>query len=155
MNENPEILTLDLDDEAATCRLAARLAGRVRPGDIIALSGTLGSGKSVFARAFIQARGCREEVPSPTFTLVQVYDLPGGPVHHFDLYRLEHPQDAWELDLEDAFAEGISLIEWPENLGDLLPQTHLGLRLDLGTRPEQRKAQLSGPESWCQRLRDL
>ena len=88
-----------LADEAATARLAARLAALARPGDVLALSGGLGAGKTVFARAFLRARaGDRAlEVPSPTFTLVQAYDLPGGAVWHLDLYRLSDPSEVWEI----------------------------------------------------------
>src|ERR1700745_1141479 len=102
------MIVVDLPDA-----LAPRAAGAAPP-DIIALKGDLGTGKTVFARAFIRACGNEDEVPSPTFTLVQVYD--GGPsgISHFDLYRIRAPDEAWELGIEDAFAAGISLIEWPE-----------------------------------------
>jgi tRNA threonylcarbamoyl adenosine modification protein YjeE len=121
--------TVDLGDEKATAALAARLAALARPGDLIALSGDLGAGKTSFARAFIGARGGGESVPSPTFTLVQTYDLPGGAVWHFDLYRLRVAEEAWELGIEDAFESGISLIEWPEWLGALLPGRRLVVAL--------------------------
>src|SRR5271170_7579662 len=111
-----------LPDAAATAALAARLATLARPRDVVALRGTLGSGKTSFARGFIAARAGRAlEVPSPTFTLVQTYDLPAGTIWHFDLYRLVRPDDAIELGIDEAFASGINLIEWPERLGDLLP----------------------------------
>ena len=109
--------TIDLPDENATAALAARLAAVVRPGDIIALKGELGAGKTSFARAFIRARGGDETVPSPSFTLVQTYDLPGGTVWHFDLYRLRAAEEAWELGVEEAFHDGIALIEWPGGSG--------------------------------------
>jgi tRNA threonylcarbamoyladenosine biosynthesis protein TsaE len=105
---------LDLPDEAATESLARRLAGVARPGDVIALWGGLGAGKTAFARAFVRAAGDpAEEVPSPTFTLVQTYALAAGPCWHFDLYRLQAPDEVWELGIEEAFAGGIVLIEWP------------------------------------------
>src|SRR4051812_29949378 len=104
-----------LPDEAATAALAGRLAPLAARGDVVALTGALGAGKTSFARGFIAARAGRPiEVPSPTFTLVQTYDLPSGPIWHFDLYRLERPDDAIELGIDEAFADGISLIEWPE-----------------------------------------
>ncbi len=114
---------------ADTERLAARLAPHTAPGDVIGLCGALGSGKTAFARAFIRARLGRnaEEVPSPTFTLVQLYEHAAGAIWHFDLYRLAQAEDAYELGIEDAFAGAISLIEWPETLilpGDWL-QVHL------------------------------
>jgi len=124
--------TIPLPDLEATAALGAELAERARPGDVIALWGDLGAGKSELARAFIRAvLGPDEEVPSPTFTLVQTYDFPEATVWHFDLYRLEHPEDALELDIEEAFASGICLIEWPERLGPYLPQKRLDVRLTL------------------------
>lgn len=144
--------TLDLPDETATAALAERLAGLAAAGDVIALQGELGTGKTSFARAFIRARGGGEEVPSPTFTLVQIYDLDPVPVWHFDLYRLHAPEEAWELGIEDAFATAISLIEWPERLGPLLPPRRLEVALAFGDRPEARRAVLSGGSGWRRRL---
>ena len=92
---------------------------------MIALKGELGAGKTTFARAFIRARGGGEAVPSPTFTLVQIYEIGDVPIWHFDAYRLRDPDEAWELGIEDAFRDGISLIEWPERLGPLLPARRL------------------------------
>ncbi len=143
---------VELPDENATAALAARLAALARPGDVIALSGELGAGKTSFARAFIRARGGDETVPSPTFTLVQTYDLSGGAVWHFDLYRLRHAEEAWELGIEEAFEEGISLIEWPERLGPLLPARHLLVALDFAAAPGARRATLSGDGDWAARL---
>jgi tRNA threonylcarbamoyladenosine biosynthesis protein TsaE len=147
-------LAIDLADEAATAALGARLAGRARIGDVIALSGPLGSGKTCFARGFIRAFGDgAEEVPSPTFTLVEVYAFAGRPpVWHFDLYRLKAPDEVWELGIEDALAEGICLVEWPERLGSLLPEEHLGVALASGATPQSRRAELSASPSWTERL---
>ncbi|MFZ2003650.1 MAG: tRNA (adenosine(37)-N6)-threonylcarbamoyltransferase complex ATPase subunit type 1 TsaE [Stellaceae bacterium] len=147
--------TIDLPDENATAALAARLAAVARPGDVIALKGELGAGKTSFARAFIRARGGDADVPSPTFTLVQTYDLPGGAVWHFDLYRLRAAEEAWELGIEEAFAEGIALIEWPERLGILLPARRLLVELDFGANPGARRATLSGMGDWAPRLSAL
>jgi tRNA threonylcarbamoyladenosine biosynthesis protein TsaE len=136
---------IDLPDLAATERLAASLAARAERGDVIALAGGLGAGKTTFARAFVHARpGGREvdDVPSPTFTLVQVYDLPGVPVWHFDLYRLDRPEDALELGIEDAFADAIALIEWPDRLGALLPAERLEVILEPGPSETSRHARL-------------
>jgi len=146
-------LALELPDEAATRALAADLAQRARRGDVIGLSGPLGSGKTTFARAFIAARIGVDEVPSPTFTLVEVYESLTGPaLWHFDLYRLEKPEDAYELGLEDAFADGISLIEWPERLGGLMPREHLGVTLLPGARETERLARLDASPSWTTRI---
>ena len=143
---------VDLPDEAATAALAARVAAFAEIGDVIALKGDLGSGKTSFARAFIRARGGDEEVPSPTFTLVQVYELARGAVWHFDLYRLRSAEEAWELGIEDAFSEGISLIEWPERLGPLLPQRHLEITFLFCDRPDARCAVIAAGEGWQERL---
>ena len=146
------MIVIDLPDEKATTLLAVRLAALAAPGDVIALKGDLGAGKTTFARAFIHARGGSETVPSPTFTLVQVYALPGSHVWHFDLYRLRQAEEAWELGIEDAFRDGISLIEWPERLGALLPARRLEVALDFGGTPEARCATLSGAGDWAERL---
>ena len=143
---------VDLGDENATAALAARLAALVAPGDVIALPGELGAGKTSFARAFIRARGGDESVPSPTFTLVQTYDLPGCVIWHFDLYRLRAAEEAWELGIEDAFQSGISLIEWPERLGPLLPARHLIVALEFGPTPTARRATLASSGDWAGRL---
>jgi tRNA threonylcarbamoyladenosine biosynthesis protein TsaE len=143
---------IELPDEAATAALAAAIATRARPGDVIALKGELGAGKTSFARAFIRARGSAEEVPSPTFTLVQVYEPGGAAVWHFDAYRLRDPEEAWELGIEDAFRDGISLIEWPERLGPLLPARRLEIALSAGARPQARRAVLDPGGDWARRL---
>lgn len=149
------MIAIDLPDEAAIGVLAARLAAIVRPGDVIALKGELGAGKTTFARAFIRAMGGTGEVPSPTFTLVQVYELPAATVWHFDGYRLRDPGEAWELGIEDAFAEGISLIEWPERLGALLPTRRLEIALSPGPTPSARRAVIDAPGDWAGRLAGL
>jgi tRNA threonylcarbamoyladenosine biosynthesis protein TsaE len=149
-------LTIDLADEAATRRLGARLADLARPGDVVLLSGTLGAGKSTLARAFIQAlTSADEEVPSPTFTLVQVYETEAADVWHFDLYRLERPDDAFELGIEDAFVDGISLIEWPDRLGGLTPRRRLEVTLATGDRETSRRATLTSHHQWDDRLKEL
>lgn len=143
---------IELVDEAATAALAARVAALARPGDVIALKGELGAGKTSFARAFIAARGGTEAVPSPTFTLVQVYELPGGAIWHFDCYRLRDPEEAWELDIEDAFRDGISLIEWPERMAPHVPARRLEIALFSGATPEARHAEIDAGPDWAARL---
>jgi tRNA threonylcarbamoyladenosine biosynthesis protein TsaE len=149
------MIAIDLPDEAATAALAARLAALARAGDVIALRGELGAGKTSFARAFIRARGGGGEVPSPTFTLVQVYELGGAAIWHFDGYRLRDPDEAWELGIEDAFADGISLIEWPERFGPLVPARRLEIMLSPGASPAARLAKIDAAENWASRLADL
>jgi len=149
------MLVIDLPDEAATAALAARIAGVARPGDVIALNGELGAGKTSFARAFIAARGGRDAVPSPTFTLAQAYELADATVWHFDFYRLRDPEEAWELGIEDAFPDGISLIEWPERCAALIPRRRLEISLVPGATPSARRAILDpGDDSggWAARL---
>lgn len=155
-DDSPFFLQLELADEAATKRLAKALAPLLRPGDVLALGGDLGAGKTSFARALINALpGPEEEVPSPTFTLVQLYERGPLEVWHVDLYRLEDPEDALELGLEEAFAEAVTLIEWPERLGPLLPARALKIALTRGAREEERLARLSGPGAWGPRLAEL
>ena len=145
-------IAVELPDEAATRTLAARVAEVAEPGDVIALRGELGAGKTVFARAFIHASGAGDEVPSPSFTLVNLYHVPRATIWHFDLYRLESAEETWELGIEDAFADGISLIEWPERLGRLLPARRLEIAFLFTERPEARRALLSGGSEWRVRL---
>lgn len=134
---------IDLPDEAATARLAETLAHCAQAADVVALRGDLGAGKSTFARAFIRAlTHAEEEVPSPTFTLVQTYETKIAPIWHFDAYRLKVPEEALELDVEDAFSCGISLIEWPDRLGPYLPERRLDVTLEAGPTPESRRATL-------------
>ncbi len=153
--------TRRLPDVAATERLAAALARHARRGDVIGLGGDLGAGKTTFARAFVNTLAKRgggpdEEVPSPTFTLVQAYQLAGLTVSHFDLYRIERPEEVRELGLDDAIADGVVLIEWPERLGGLLPADRLDLVFgpgsDPGSRPDERVAELTGHGDWARRL---
>ena len=148
-------ILLPLRSLPATAALAARLAPLLRAGDVVALSGDLGAGKTFFARALIQALGGPDEVPSPTFTLVHTYDLAPAPVWHFDLYRLARPEDAYELDIEDAFVDAISLIEWPERLGALLPRDRLDINLAFGETETARVATIAGGPSWSERLKTL
>jgi tRNA threonylcarbamoyladenosine biosynthesis protein TsaE len=144
---------IDLPDEAATAGLAAAVAGLVRRGDVIALRGELGAGKTVFARALIRACGGGEDVPSPTFTLVQTYELPKGTIWHFDCYRLRRAEEAWELGIEEAFHDGISVIEWPERIAELLPARRLEIELLPGDSPAARRARLTAGGDWAERLR--
>ena len=123
---------MSLPDEGATERLGATLAERLRVGDVVGLKGELGAGKTTLARAIIRAAAGDRDliVPSPTFTLVEVYETPRGSFWHFDLYRLEAAEQVYELGWEEALAEGIALVEWPERLGKLLPK-HLSVTMEL------------------------
>jgi tRNA threonylcarbamoyladenosine biosynthesis protein TsaE len=140
----PERLTLP--DLAATEALAARVAARARPGDALLLEGPLGAGKSAFARAFLRALTGDPalEVPSPTFTLVQSYDWPGGAAHHYDLWRLDGPDALRELGWDEA-REGVVVVEWPDRLGPLTPPGALHLSL-LPEDESRRSVELRGWE---------
>jgi tRNA threonylcarbamoyladenosine biosynthesis protein TsaE len=133
-----------LDDEAATARLGARLASRVRPGDVITLSGPLGVGKTALARGFLAALGHEDEVPSPSFSIVQPYEDLDPPVWHVDLYRIEDPSELEELG-PDAAAHAVLLVEWPERAG-AWPDA-LALSLDFG-QDGDRILTAEVPPSW-------
>lgn len=140
---DPDTLTLDLPTEADTARLGEDLARVAKRGDCILLEGPIGAGKSTLARAFIRARlGQGEDVPSPTFTLVQVYDAGAVEIWHADLYRLTHSDEVWELGLDDAFTSAICLVEWPDRLGAHVPPDALRIRLE--AQGDGRRAVISG-----------
>ncbi len=157
-SDTSRTIELTARGEAGTAAVAAVVAKACGAGDVIALSGVLGSGKTVFARGFVRSFTVSdEEVPSPTFTLVQIYPTDTAQIHHFDLYRLEDAEEAWELGIEDAFAEGISLIEWPERLGALLPAERLDIAFGIPDDgdPEIRRLRLRGGSSWRDRLESV
>lgn len=135
---------IHLPDTAATQALGEVLANHAQTGHVFLLSGPVGAGKSELARAFIRARlGRDEDVPSPTFTLVQTYDDGANEIWHADLYRLSHPDEAIELGLTDAFDSAVSLVEWPDRLGDLIPDH--AIRIDLSYSGDSRTAVLTVP----------
>lgn len=153
----PEVRDIALADEAATTRLGQALAGHLSAGEVLLLSGDLGMGKSTLARGLIRAlTRPDEDVPSPTFTLVQFYES-RPPVAHFDLYRLEDPREVDEIGLHEAIDDGAALIEWPERLGEdgdgaLSPDR---LSVTLETDGEGRRARLTGHGAWAEKLKDL
>jgi len=140
--------------ETETTGLAARIAGIAAAGDVLALDGPLGAGKTAFARGFIRAlTRPDEDVPSPTFTLVQLYDAGPIPIYHFDLYRIEDAAELDELGLEEAFADGITLIEWPEIARGLETDRWLHVRFALDTTdPRARAIALVPGPAWRDRL---
>ncbi|MBA4793611.1 tRNA (adenosine(37)-N6)-threonylcarbamoyltransferase complex ATPase subunit type 1 TsaE [Phenylobacterium sp.] len=136
-----------LDDEAATQRLGAALAKALQPGEAICLTGPLGAGKSTLARALIRARTTPDEdVPSPTFTLVQFYEGEGLPIAHFDLYRLSDPDEAYEIGLDEALDEGAAIVEWPQRLEGRLPPHRLDIEIALDG--EARRVRLIPHGAW-------
>jgi tRNA threonylcarbamoyladenosine biosynthesis protein TsaE len=139
---------MNLADEAATGRLGAAVAARLEPGEAVCLSGPLGAGKSTLARALVRALTTpTEEVPSPTFTLVQFYEGPRLAVAHFDLYRLSDPDEAYEIGLDEALDGGAAVIEWPERLAGRLPPDRLDIELALAEGGE-RRARLTPHGAW-------
>ena len=153
-------LQFDSRDEAATVALAELLEAQLQRGDVIALAGELGAGKTVFARALIRAAlgpGSKNiEVPSPTYTLVQVYETTSIDIWHFDLYRIGHPEEVRELGFEEALAGGTAIIEWPERLGPDLPSDRLELTFEyVGADANARTIGLEGKGSWSTRLAEL
>lgn len=132
-------------NQEETACVAADVARRAKLGDVIALYGDLGMGKTVFSRAFIRTLSDNEalEVPSPTFTLVQTYDCAKGAIYHFDCYRLEDPDEIYELGWEDALSDAIVLIEWPERIAGLLPAIRLDISLSsVENEPDHRIIQI-------------
>lgn len=143
-----------LADEAATARLGAAIAAALRRGEAVCLSGPLGAGKSTLARALIRAlTSPDEEVPSPTFTLVQFYEGAGLNLAHFDLYRLTSADEAYEIGLDEALEDGAAIIEWPERLEGALPTDRLDIDLtpESGPDSEARRARLTAHGSWRER----
>ncbi len=141
-------LALTLESSEHTAALGAWVAPRLGVGDVLLLSGPIGAGKTHFARALIQARqaahGVAEDVPSPSFTLVQTYVAGGLEIWHVDLYRLCDPSEAWELGLDDALATALCLIEWPERLGAAAPGDALHLTFCPDARDTARRLILTG-----------
>lgn len=152
------VAELSLPDVAATQAFAARFAPLLKRGDVVAFDGALGAGKTELCRAIIQALGFDDEVPSPTFTLVQTYEPsskmdPTVPtIWHMDMYRLDDPEEAFELGIEEAFATAVSLIEWPAKLGSYLPAGFLTLRLEIEADGRTRKLTVIGDAGWHARL---
>lgn len=144
---------LFLPDPEATEALAQRLALQMGAGDVILLEGEIGAGKTHFARALIHALGVREDVPSPTFTLVQTYEGPGFDIWHADLFRFTHPDEAVELGLLDAFETALCLVEWPQRLGMDRPKQALTLRFS--PKGEGRALEFFGQDAWVPRLADV
>lgn len=139
---HPYSFRLHLPSPESTTVLGQCMASALQAGDVVLLNGTLGAGKSHLARAIIQARlGYAEEVPSPTFTLVQCYEAEDVEIWHADLYRLSHPDEVIELGLEEAFATAIVLVEWPERLGDLAPRD--AIRVVLSAEGDGRAAEIA------------
>lgn len=150
-------MKIDLPDAEAATRLGQAIAPLLEAGDSLLLYGPLGMGKSTLARGLIRALTTPDEdVPSPTFTLVQFYDS-DPPIAHFDLYRLSRPEEAFEIGLDEALDEGCAVIEWPERLGEE-PGRFLGpdrLVIAISEQGEGRLATVSGAGTWEAKLKEL
>ena len=147
---------MNIETEADLHKLAASLAKDLKTGDVVALQGDLGAGKTSFARGLINALSpVEEEVPSPTFTLVQVYDAQDPAIWHFDLYRIEKHDDILELGWEEARRQGVALVEWPERLGTLLPKDRLEISIDFTPDSDNsRRVTLTPHGKWRSRRKE-
>lgn len=144
--------SLTLSSPENTAQIAAAIAPFLGAGDTLLLEGGIGAGKTLFCRALIQALlPTPEDIPSPTFTLVQTYETPKFPIWHCDLYRLTHPDEAWELGLEEAFETALCLIEWPDRLGQEAPDTALTLSFE-ASDDDTRSLKLHSRNTGWQRL---
>jgi len=147
-------------DPAQMTSLARHIADAARVGDCITLSGPLGAGKTTFARAFIRALAEEEiAVASPTYMLVQTYPvtLGSGPatLWHADLYRLRGPEELREIGLEEALADGVLLVEWPEMAEGVLPKDRLAIAMEYGTQESVRRLRFSCGGDWAERLKGM
>lgn len=150
-------LSFELNSPDDTATFARLIGSALCPGDCILLEGHIGAGKTHFARSLIQSlQDQPEDVPSPTFTLVQTYPCPLGEIWHADLYRLTHPDEVEELGLMDAIETAITLIEWPDRLGELAPQTALTMSLTADPdNPERRQVALRWTEPAWEKLNSI
>jgi tRNA threonylcarbamoyladenosine biosynthesis protein TsaE len=149
---------LTLTGEAETAALGRRVARLLRPGDTVTLTGPLGAGKTVFARGLIRSFLAGEDVPSPTFTLVQTYETARFPIWHVDLYRLKAASEVRELGLDEALERGVLLIEWPDRMGPALPNDRLDVvieGMDEENDDEERIVKLIARGDWASRVGDL
>ncbi|WBY15565.1 tRNA (adenosine(37)-N6)-threonylcarbamoyltransferase complex ATPase subunit type 1 TsaE [Erythrobacteraceae bacterium WH01K] len=144
-------MTIDLPDLAAMDALGARIAALLKPGDVVALSGGLGAGKTTLARAIIHALGHEGEVPSPTFTILQEYESTVPPVVHADFYRLEHPDEVDELGLDDYRRGTVLLAEWPDHAGGFGHEAGC-LSVTLESVGEGRAATIARGRDWLKRF---
>ena len=157
MPEQIVILEKHLQSQAETVAFARQFSPVLKIGDVVTLSGTLGAGKTAIIRAVLQSLIDPElEVLSPTFNLLLTYDVPGqnATVYHYDFYRIETPSEVLELDIDDAFDEGITLIEWADRMGPYLPEDYLDISItpDAKRGTEFRKLLLRGNKTWQDRL---
>lgn len=151
--------TITITDEKELESVTAKLAPLLKKGDVVTLEGDLGAGKTAFSRALINnmSGDIEEEVPSPTFTLVQTYDLPSISIWHFDLYRLEEEErDILELGWDEVRRDGVALVEWPQRLGGLLPKNRLEINIRFVKGFDtHREIAFTGHGTWIDRLQEI
>jgi tRNA threonylcarbamoyladenosine biosynthesis protein TsaE len=153
-------LTFYLEHLKASRAFAGKLVKYLNTGDVVTFEGTLGAGKTEFCRALIHAIGYHEEVPSPTFSLLQTYepsldDFETPAVWHLDLYRLGNSEDVLELGIEDGFDTAITLIEWPDKMGSYLPEEYLKITLSMAEHEGARHIKLTCTDYWTLKLKDF
>ena len=150
-------MDITLDNEQETITFARKMTSFLRSGDVVLLQGDLGAGKSFLSRQIIQHfAGAEIEVPSPTFTLVQTYELPSIEIWHFDLYRLSYPDEVIELGWDEALGQSLMLIEWPDRLGDLCPENYIEIALSLcDANPDKRRLTMTGYGDMAARVKEL
>ena len=146
---------LVLTSEPETVALGARIAEMLRPGDMVGLAGNLGAGKTTLARALVRHLLPGEEVPSPTFTLVQIYDVRQFKIWHADLYRVKSRSELRELGFEEALDDGVLLVEWPDRMAEELPEDRLDVIMEVDDGAEDRRVKLIGRGSWASRVKFL
>ncbi|MBU2980359.1 tRNA (adenosine(37)-N6)-threonylcarbamoyltransferase complex ATPase subunit type 1 TsaE [Lentibacter algarum] len=147
---------ITLSSPEDTALFARQLAAKLAPGDVVLLSGGIGAGKTHFARSVIQSLLLvPEDVPSPTFTLVQTYDTIKGELWHADLYRLNDPSELVELGLTDAFEDAVCLVEWPDRLGSITPQNAVHLTFKLGDEDDARHLTIQASSPRWAFLKDI
>jgi len=149
------MLEVTLKNISETENLAKKIASLVKIGDLITLDGDLGTGKTSFARFFIRSlTNNKEEIPSPTFTLMQSYDTPNFPIHHIDLYRINSTAEVIELGIEESFDNGVSLIEWPKLAEPIFPSSYLAIELSF-LENDIRLAKINSFGNWIDRIKAL
>ncbi len=157
--EIPRAIRLERPAETETLRLATVFAAQAEPGMTLLLEGPIGAGKTTFARALIQhlqsQSGTAEDVPSPTFTLVQTYVAGALEIWHADLYRLTAPEDVLDLGLDAAFHEALCLVEWPDRLGSLAPSNAVTLSFGLAKDGMGRTCEVTKAELFPELLAQL
>lgn len=144
-----------LRSEAETAALGGRIAALLKPGDVVTLAGALGAGKTVFARGLIRAFLPKEEVPSPTFTLVQTYEAKALAILHVDLYRVKSSTELRELGLDEALERGAIVVEWPDRMGALLPKDRLDIIFEGDDEGHERTVKIIARGGFAGRIGDL